>query len=61
MLYAVYRWLLVYLLPESVGSDGVSDLIPCKPLLKISVKYPSFLPRVLLSVLFNKYKAEALC
>lgn len=35
-------------------SVGVNNLISYKILLKISVKYPSFLPHVMLPVLLNK-------
>lgn len=35
-------------------SVGVSDLIHFKTLVIISIKYPSFCPHVMLSVLFNK-------
>lgn len=49
--------LLVPLLSGSVGSGGNSDLIPCNTV-KDPVKYHSFLPHVMLSVLFSKYRAK---
>lgn len=42
-------------------SGGVSDVIPLKTLLKISVKYSSFFPHVILSLLFNKRESKVLC
>jgi hypothetical protein len=45
-----------YLSP--LGSVGANDLIPCKTLLNISVKIPSSFSHVMLSVLFNKYRAK---
>lgn len=47
----------VVLFWDQLGSDGVNNLIPCKNLLKISVKY-LFLFHVTLSVLFSEYRAK---
>lgn len=46
--------MLAILLLGLMWSVGVSNLIPCKTLLNISVKCSSFLPHVTLSVLYNK-------
>lgn len=43
------------------GSIRINDLIIYKTLLKITVKDPSFLSHVILSVLFNKTENKALC
>jgi hypothetical protein len=44
---------------SALGSVGVSDLIPCKMVKVISVKYPSFLTLVMLSVLCNTHRAKS--
>lgn len=53
--------MLAILLLGLMWSVGVSNLIPCKTLLNISVKCSSFLPHVTLSVLYNKRESKALC
>lgn len=45
---------VIYYVPRSVGVVGASDLIPCRILLRISVKYLSFLPYVMISMDFSK-------
>ena len=41
-----------------LGAVGVRDLIPWETLLKTSLEPPSFLPHVMLSDPFNKYRVE---
>lgn len=41
-------------IPSALGSVGINDLISCKSLLKISIKYSSLLSCIMFSVLFNK-------
>jgi hypothetical protein len=41
-----------------LGSVGVSDLTPCKTLIKISVSVPNSLSHAMLSVLTGKYRAR---
>lgn len=43
-----------------IWSVGVNDLISCKTLLKVSVKYPPFLLHVMLSALSNRRQQSPL-
>lgn len=49
---------MTFVIPCS-GSAGVSDLIPCKTLLESSVKPPSFLQHVMISILVNKFRVKS--
>lgn len=53
-------WLInndVYCLGQ-LGSAGAHDLVPCKSLLKISVKYPIPSPHLMRSMLFYTYRTR---
>ena len=49
---------MTFVIPFS-GSAGVRDLIPCKTLLETSVKPPSFLQHVMISMLVNKFRVKS--